>query len=116
MINQGNCCMIDKDPSAIGGQEENTSFVLYSRVWTDEEDRFFLKKVQKIFKDNPGKKNQLSFVHLRNLLNGVTLPGGNYSAKTRSTGVTLDPWAPVDNSDTAQLEPILNHDKKKRGN
>ncbi|PLW46164.1 hypothetical protein PCASD_04133 [Puccinia coronata f. sp. avenae] len=84
-----------------------------ARVWTNEKDRFVLEKVQKIAKDHPREKNQLSFVHLRNLLNGVTLPGGNYPAETRSTGVTLDPSC-EDKSDTVQLEPIVNHNNNKK--
>ncbi|PLW23722.1 hypothetical protein PCANC_28253 [Puccinia coronata f. sp. avenae] len=56
---------------------------------------------------------QVSFVHLRNILNGVTLPGGNYPAETRSAGVTLNPSC-EDKSDTVQPEPIVNHHNNKK--
>jgi hypothetical protein len=63
--NQGNASMVDKDLAAIAGKSPNTSWVFYSRVWTNEEDVFVLQKIGDIAKDHPDTKNQPSFGHLR---------------------------------------------------
>ena len=62
--NIGNACLINKDPSSIAGPSLNTSWFFYSRAWTDDEDAFFLEKIQNIAKDHLEAKKQVMFAHL----------------------------------------------------
>jgi hypothetical protein len=56
------------------------------RVWTDEEDAFVSQKIGDIAKDHLEAKNQPSFAHMRGLLNGVALSGGNGAVENASNG------------------------------
>ncbi|KAH9455700.1 hypothetical protein Pst134EA_033087 [Puccinia striiformis f. sp. tritici] len=57
--NAGNARLINTDPAAIGGTSPDTSFLMYSRSWTGDEDDYIQPQIQKIVKDNPGAKRQL---------------------------------------------------------
>jgi hypothetical protein len=48
MINQGNCCMVDKDPSAIGGRVTETSRVQTN--WEQREKEKFTEKKKKLMR------------------------------------------------------------------
>jgi hypothetical protein len=51
--NRGNAWLLDNSPSSIGGTSPNRKFVMYSRAWSKEEERFIDKKLAQIKKDHP---------------------------------------------------------------
>ncbi|KNE92817.1 hypothetical protein PSTG_13798 [Puccinia striiformis f. sp. tritici PST-78] len=66
--NDGLARMVNKDPQSLGGALPLTSWVMYSRAWTLEEEEHVTQSSKKIVKDHPKAPGEAPFVHLSKLL------------------------------------------------
>ncbi|POW21223.1 hypothetical protein PSHT_02635 [Puccinia striiformis] len=82
--NAGHARLVDTVAGSIGGAHQDTSWVIYSRVWTAEEDDFVVQSVARISKDNP-KSTRIPFTSMRDLLN---LPDHNLATIPEGDGGT----------------------------
>ncbi|KNE88820.1 hypothetical protein PSTG_17741, partial [Puccinia striiformis f. sp. tritici PST-78] len=76
--NQGYAQLINQVPSAIAGPQELTSWVMYSRAWTMDEEKYVEEAITKIRKNNPNPAGDIPFSTLKSILNAshtsVTTP------------------------------------------
>ncbi|POW02868.1 hypothetical protein PSTT_11511 [Puccinia striiformis] len=84
--NAGHARLVDTVAGSIGGAHQDTSWVIYSRVWTAEEDDFVVQSVARISKDNP-KSTRIPFTSMRDLLN---LPDHNLATIPEGDGGTCE--------------------------
>ncbi|POW10984.1 hypothetical protein PSTT_05716 [Puccinia striiformis] len=62
--NGGNAQIINHVPGSISGTQENTSWVVCSRLWTPQEDTFMEQSLARIKGDNPGPAVDIPFANL----------------------------------------------------
>jgi hypothetical protein len=67
--NDGYAQLINCVPGSISGPQADTSYVIYSRRWTQVEKEFMEASIKKICKDNPNVKENLPFVKMHEVLN-----------------------------------------------
>ena len=87
--------------------------MFYLRVCTYEEDKFVLQKIQDIAKDHADAKKQPLLTHLRGLLNGLALPGGNCAVENKMTDIFKNTSAKCKSPDL-QLDPLAVDEEKKK--
>ncbi|OAV87308.1 hypothetical protein PTTG_29485 [Puccinia triticina 1-1 BBBD Race 1] len=68
-INGGYAQMVDPVPESISGAHPHTSWLLYSRQWTEDEAGFVNESFERICRDNPKITSGIPFAHMNNLLN-----------------------------------------------
>ncbi|POW19408.1 hypothetical protein PSHT_04672 [Puccinia striiformis] len=84
--NDGYARKVSDIPGSIGGAQANTSWLIYSRVWSAEESATVDQKIAKIRADNPTIKTGFPFVRMGALLNI-----GFYADKCRPVSLTGQP-------------------------
>ncbi|OAV90028.1 hypothetical protein PTTG_28449 [Puccinia triticina 1-1 BBBD Race 1] len=68
-INAGFAQLVDPLPGSISGAHPHTSWLIYSRGWTNNEAAFVEQSVERIRRDNPKITSVIPFSHMKNLLN-----------------------------------------------
>ncbi|OAW00056.1 hypothetical protein PTTG_07382 [Puccinia triticina 1-1 BBBD Race 1] len=68
-VNGGYAQMVDPVPGSISGAHPHTSWLIYSRAWTDEEAAFVDEIIQRIRQDNPKITATFPFTHMKTFLN-----------------------------------------------
>jgi hypothetical protein len=66
--NDGYAQQINWVPSSIAGVEDNTSWLLYLRVWTPLEEEYVNKAIQKIVAKNPEAAGNVPFKEMKSIL------------------------------------------------
>ena len=56
-------------PGSISGVHPNTSWLIYSRSWTQDKEAFVEKIIDRIRHNNPSVSSNFPFTHIKNLLN-----------------------------------------------
>ncbi|POW10992.1 hypothetical protein PSTT_05674 [Puccinia striiformis] len=72
--NAGLARLINTVPGTISGAQEDTSWLIYSWTWNEEEDTFVDESIARIRKDNPQFTSRIPFTHLKQLLNSSYQP------------------------------------------
>ncbi|KNF05954.1 hypothetical protein PSTG_00945 [Puccinia striiformis f. sp. tritici PST-78] len=67
--NAGYAQLVNQVPSAIAGVHKETSWLMYSRVWTADEESHVEEAIKKIQQDHPNPSGDLPFVTLKSILN-----------------------------------------------
>ncbi|OAV89613.1 hypothetical protein PTTG_28634 [Puccinia triticina 1-1 BBBD Race 1] len=68
-VNGGYAQMVDPVPGSISGAHPHTSWLIYSRAWTDKEAAFVDESIQRIQQDNPKFTAAFPFTHMKTFLN-----------------------------------------------
>ncbi|OAV96379.1 hypothetical protein PTTG_26373 [Puccinia triticina 1-1 BBBD Race 1] len=68
-INGGYAQMVNPVPGSISGAHPHTSWLLYSRQWTEDKAGFVNESVERIRHNNPKITSGVPFSHMNNLLN-----------------------------------------------
>jgi hypothetical protein len=114
--NGGFSQLINRVPGSISGAQDNTSWLIYSRRWTAEEDTYINKSINNIVQDNPKVAvNHIPFVNMGAVINSTfnsALPHITQMATTIKTskatkeavGVTIKLTAPDNNDIEIQEE------------
>ncbi|OAV88619.1 hypothetical protein PTTG_28980 [Puccinia triticina 1-1 BBBD Race 1] len=87
-VNNGHAQLVNRVPGSISGPQANTSWVIYSRRWTPEEEVFVDQSIANIARDNPRAGLDLPFSQMRAVL---------YSSyyTDRPSGAHIRPVEPV---------------------
>ncbi|KAI7948712.1 hypothetical protein MJO29_010377 [Puccinia striiformis f. sp. tritici] len=72
--NAGHARLVNTVLGSISGAQEDTSWLMYSWTWTEEEDCFVDESIARIRKDNPKFISRIPFTHLKEVLNSSYHP------------------------------------------
>jgi hypothetical protein len=89
--NDGYAQQINRVPSSIAGVEDNTSWLLYSRVWTPSEEEYVNNAIQKIVAKNPEAAGDVPFKEMKSILTtsrSLTFIPHTTTNKVKSTPTT----------------------------
>ncbi|POW00056.1 hypothetical protein PSTT_13355 [Puccinia striiformis] len=67
--NAGYAQLVNQVPSAIAGVHKETSWLMYSRVWTADQESHVEEAIKKIQQDHPNPSGDLPFGTLKSILN-----------------------------------------------
>ncbi|OAV95379.1 hypothetical protein PTTG_26661 [Puccinia triticina 1-1 BBBD Race 1] len=67
-VNNGHAQLVNRVPGSISGLQANTSWVIYSKRWTPEEEVFVDQSIANIAQDNPRAGLDLPFSQMRAVL------------------------------------------------
>ncbi|KNF06679.1 hypothetical protein PSTG_00554 [Puccinia striiformis f. sp. tritici PST-78] len=67
--NAGYAQLVNQVPSAITGVHDETSWLMYSRSWTPDEESHVKEAIKKIRRDNPNPSGDVPFATLKSILN-----------------------------------------------
>ncbi|KNE92998.1 hypothetical protein PSTG_13634 [Puccinia striiformis f. sp. tritici PST-78] len=97
-VNAGWARLINHLPSMIAGPSEDTSWVMYSRAWTTEEEKYVATAIEKIsvdHRDPPGELNFNMMNSLRRQPSGAHCPPDQVNTKNSHSVRRYIPNGPV---------------------
>jgi hypothetical protein len=93
--NAGYAQMVDLVPGTISGAHPNTSWLIYSQTWNQDEAAFVKESISQIRRNNPSISSGFPFTHMKNLLNisydrALTMEMSNPPKASNSLMITSD--------------------------
>ncbi|PLW56133.1 hypothetical protein PCANC_04691 [Puccinia coronata f. sp. avenae] len=87
--NDGRAQLVITVPGSIGGPQQHTSWLFYSRCWTPNENAFVNESIEQIHRDNPKLPRGIHFSYMQSIMQNSTNHGTlDINEGTKDLGAT----------------------------